>query len=201
MQSDIVRAGRGAAKITLREGDHQEANERGGPLLERAELQEATGLWSVEDQTYTYSFSVYLPKDFPVVPTRLVIAQWKQKCPVDACDPPGPLVAVRYSAGELRITRGPDSTTLYRTSEEARGRWLDFRFAIRFSPSPGGRIQAWLNDQPVVDHSGVTAYRNGGYPARNLFYFKMGLYRDRMAQPMTIYIDEYRKAPLSGGGL
>jgi hypothetical protein len=27
------------------------------------------------------------------------------------------------------------------------------------------------------------------------YYFKVGLYRDRMPQPMTIYVDEYRKEP------
>jgi hypothetical protein len=53
-----------------------------------------------------------------------------------------------------------------------------------------------------VDYKGATAYPEKaatGYPDPSLFYFKMGLYRDLMAEPMTIYIDEYRKVQLTGG--
>jgi hypothetical protein len=77
--------------------------------------------------------------------------------------------------------------------------WLDFRFQIRFSRARSGRIKAWLGDTLVTDHRGVTAYpESGGYARPALFYFKIGLYRDRMSEPMTIYIDEYRKKPLRG---
>ena len=38
----------------------------------------------------------------------------------------------------------------------------------------------------------VSRYRD---PSR--FYFKMGLYRDVMPQPMTVYIDEYSKRQMS----
>lgn len=203
MQSNLARAGKGAAKITLREGDWTEANDRpGGPILERAELEESSDLWADEDKAYAYAFSVWIPEDFPIVPTRLVIAQWKQRCPQEVCTPSTPVIAVRYSAGELRITIGPDSTTLYRTKEEVRNRWLDFKLQVRFSRSPRGRIKAWLNDRQVVDYSGITTYaEKGGYPSRNRFYFKVGLYRDRMAEPMTIYVDEYRKRELPVGGM
>ena len=52
----------------------------------------------------------------------------------------------------------------------------------------------------VIDHEGVTAYpESGGYAGRGQFYFKVGLYRDRMAEPMTVYVDEYRKKPLPAG--
>ena len=51
----------------------------------------------------------------------------------------------------------------------------------------------------VVDYQGVTAYpASGGYVERGLFYFKMGLYRDRWPEPMTIYFDEYRKQQRNG---
>ena len=36
-----------------------------------------------------------------------------------------------------------------------------------------------------------------GYQAPGYFYFKMGLYRNVMTEPMTVYIDEYRKRRLS----
>ena len=51
----------------------------------------------------------------------------------------------------------------------------------------------------MVDYSGVTANAESaatGYPTPSYYYFKMGLYRDVMPQPMTLYLDEYRKRQL-----
>lgn len=205
MQSEFVRAGRGAAKVVVHSRDVFEAGINGNADTERAELLEAGKLVSKEDTTYEYSFSMLIPADFPIVPTRLVIAQWKQDCDGHAnCSDDSPVVALRYSSGVLKITHqtGPHRTTLYETAESLRGKWTDFRFQIRFSLQEGGRIQGWLNGKPVVDYKGVNAYPENpatGYPSPSRFYFKMGLYRDVMAQPMTIYIDEYRKIQLPDG--
>jgi hypothetical protein len=161
---------------------------------------EARELTSREDASYAYSFSMFLPRDFPVVPTRLVIAQWKQYCPSGKCTLDNPVVAIRYQSGELRVTLhvGPKTQTLFRTREEIRGRWLDFAFLIRFSRGAEGRVKASLDGRQIVDYSGPTAYPEAfGYPPSGRFFFKMGLYRDRMAEPMTIYIDEYRKKELA----
>jgi hypothetical protein len=198
MQSSVVRAGKRAARITLRPGD-QIPQERGSEL-ERAELEEPRRLWSTEDSSHRYSFSVFLPADFPIAPTRLVIAQWKQYCPFASCTPDNPILAIRYQAGTLSITKqvATERETLYQTRDDVRNGWLDFRFEVRFSRSHRGRIRAWLADTIVVDHAGVTAYpESRAYPAQALFYFKIGLYRDRMPEPMTIFVDEYRKVPLA----
>jgi len=141
------------------------------------------------------------------VPTRLVIAQWKQNCPDGGnCSDDSPVVAIRYVSGVLKITHqtGPHQTTLFESKEELRGKWTDFKFQMRFTTNSTGRIKAWLNDQAVVDYMGVNAYpedEKTSYPNPSRFYFKMGLYRDLMAEPMTIYIDEYRKKELPEGGL
>jgi hypothetical protein len=192
MQSDVVRDGRQAARITLKAGD-QIADESGSDL-ERAELEEARAQESVADQTYRYSFSLFLPRDFPVVPTRLVLAQWKQRCRLESCTPDNPTVALRYENGELFITHQTTSERreLYRTTREVRGRWLDVHFELRFTRASTGLIKVWLDGVPVVDYAGVNAYpADAGYDDR--FYFKVGLYRDRMTQPMTMFVDEYRK--------
>jgi len=202
MQSKIVRSGRGAAKVVVHSRDIFEAGVNGEKDSERAELMEAQKLVSKENNTYEYSFSMFIPADFPVVPTRLVIAQWKQDCHGHAaCSDNSPVVAIRYSSGVLQITHqvAVHRTALFETRENLRGRWSDFRFRIRFTPREHGLVQAWLNDRQVVDYSGVNAYPENagtGYPSPSLFYFKMGLYRDVMADPMTIYIDEYRKRQL-----
>jgi len=197
IQSSVVRAGIRAVRIILRPGD-QLAQEKESEL-ERAELLESRRLWSVEDSAYEYSFSVFVPQEFPIGPTRIVIAQWKEHCPVETCTPGNPVLAVRYEAGELFIAHQVTAhkEVLYRTQDDIRNRWLDFRFQVRFSRSRSGRIKAWIGNTIVVDYKGVTAYPvSGGYVKPGIFYFKMGLYRDRSLDPMTIYVDEYRKQPL-----
>jgi hypothetical protein len=198
-QSGIVRAGRGAAEITVRPGDRREEASDDGAATERDELMEAWWLFAHTHRTYRYSFSFYLPADFPVVPTRLVLAQWKQVCEWSRCRPQNPVLALRYQNGELSVTRQDDSakSILYATKDEMRGRWLDFQFETRFSQDHDGRIEGWLNGEPIVHYVGPTAYHGRGYPAHGYVYFKMGLYRDEMQQPMTIYVDEYRKDELS----
>jgi hypothetical protein len=137
-----------------------------------------------------------------VVPTRLVLAQWKQDCHGHPpCANASPVVAIRYSSGTLQITHqiAEHRTPLYETREDVRGRWNDFRFRIRFTPRDDGVLQAWHNGRAVVDYHGVNAYPENaatGYASPSRFYFKMGLYRDVMDEPMTIYIDEYRKKQL-----
>jgi Polysaccharide lyase len=204
MQSEVVRAGRGAAKVVVHRLDKFEAGINGNKDNERAELLEASRLVSKEDNTYEYSFSMWIPADFRIVPTRLVIAQWKQDCDGQAnCSDDSPVVALRYASGVLQITHqiGRHRTALFETDENLRGKWTDFRFQIRFTPRESGRLQGWVNGRQVVAYRGVNAYPENattGYASPSLFYFKMGLYRDVMAEPMTIYIDEYRKRQLTG---
>jgi hypothetical protein len=199
LQSKIVRSGHGAIAVTLHTGDHYEAGQHGDLPTERAELTETEGLISDERKTYAYSFSMFIPENFPIVATRLVIAQWKQECPGGGiCNNNSPALAIRYIAGILKITQniGSHQITLYKSKEEIRDRWLDFKFCICFSKDNNGRIIAHLNDSLIVDYKGITAYQEDqstGYPDPGRFYFKMGLYRNVMSEPMTIYIDEYSK--------
>jgi len=212
MQSDVVRAGHGAVKITVRPRDVFEAGQGGNSDSERDELLEARRLVSRENIAYEFSFSMYFPKDFPIVPTRLVIAQWKQYCPEllengsGPCSDDSPVLALRYISGELRVTQSINrkSVMLYQEKGEFRGRWLDFRMQTRFTPRPDGRVKVWLDGKQLLDYTGATADEENattGYPSPSFFYFKMGLYRDVMAEPMTVYIDEYRKRQLRDGEL
>jgi Polysaccharide lyase len=208
MQSQIVRVGHGAAQITLQSHDTFQKGINGDLDTERDELMEDNELMSQEGAAYEFSFSMFLPANFPVVPTRLVIAQWKQYCAEqkDPCSGDSPVLAIRYIGGELLVTQAINKKriTLFERRGEFRNRWLDFRFRVKFSPSAAGRVQAWLGDEQIVNFSGVTADDDStvtGYPSPSQFYFKMGLYRDLMAEPMTIYIDEYRKRQLKDGDL
>jgi Polysaccharide lyase len=204
MQTNVFRAGHGAVQITVRTNDKLEAGINGNSDSERAELLEARKLTAKENEAYEFSFSMFMPKNFPIVPTRLVIAQWKQYCPKGGnCSDDSPVLAIRYISGVLKITqdfgKNQPTLTLYQEPGEFRNRWLDFKFQIRFSATENGRIKAWLGDKQVVDYKGVTANPENAttsYPSPSRFYFKMGLYRNVMPEPMTIYIDAYRKKQL-----
>lgn len=196
IQSQIVHSGHSAARITLRANDRFEEASDDGAASERDELMEAPRFWSQPGRTYDYAFSLYLPRDFPIVKVRLVIAQWKQLCEWGPCRPDNPVLAIRYVGGVLFVTRKNDAgeATVYTSQGEMRGRWLDFRFVARFSQRDDGAIDGWMNGQRIVQYRGVTAYRAArGYPAHGFFFFKMGLYRNLMKQPMTIYLDDFRK--------
>jgi hypothetical protein len=203
MESTVVRAGHQAVAITVRGKDMFETGQHGDLDSERDELREATPLTSRQNVPYEFSFSMFFPKDFPIVATRLVIAQVKQYCPPStaACDDQSPVLALRYIGGVLIVSQDLEKKhiILFQKKDEFRGRWLDFRIRARFTPKADGHVTVWLNGEQLIDQHGATADQVGGatgYPDPSYFYFKMGLYRDVMTQPMTVYIDEYRKREL-----
>ena len=200
IQSEKVYKGKSAAKITLRTGDVAEAATATDKATERDELLESESLFSVEGKKYEYEFNLFLPENFPIVPVRLVIAQWKQDCPFCACSEYNPILAVRYVSGKLFVTLKTDSVRhiLYETNQEIRNKWHNFRFQVRFSRRPDGEIDAFLDNEKIIAYTGITSYSEscGLFSDKNKYYFKMGLYRDRMPEPMSIYIDEYRKREL-----
>jgi len=203
-EDTVVRSGHRALAITVHSGDCYEAASDDGEATERAELMESWWLVSRTGRAYSYSFSLFIPREFPQTSERLVIAQWKQVCEAWRCRPDNPILAIRYEDGRLKITRRDQrgTETLYQGSEDVRGRWLDFRFVARFEATQDGSIDATLDGKTIVHYRGPTAYQPAhGYPLHGLVYFKTGLYRDaRGEEPWTIYVDEYRKdqCPVSG---
>jgi hypothetical protein len=196
-EQSIVRAGHRALAITVRDGDRYEAASDIGVATERDELMESWWLYSRTGRTYVYSFSLYLPKEIPQTSERLVIAQWRQLCEARRCRPDYPILAIRLEDARLRVTRRDEKGTqiLYQGTDDARGRWLDFRFVTRFDSTNEGSVDATLNGQSVVHYRGPMTYQPApGYPAHGLVYFKTGLYRDALGEPLwMMYVDEYRK--------
>jgi hypothetical protein len=203
-QDSIVRSGNRALAITVRSGDRPEAASDSGAATERDELMEAWWLFSRLGRTYAYSFSLYLPNDFPKTSERLVIAQWRQLCEGSPCSPDNPVVALRYELGRLQVTRQDEhgKTLLYQGEEDVRGRWLNFRFVTRWEHNDAGGVDATLDGKGIVHYQGPTLYRRGpGHPEHALVYFKTGLYRDALHEPpWTMYLDEYRKDECPAGG-
>ena len=197
LQTENKRSGEQAAMLQVRKGDQIE--EEKGTHFERAELKESKKLMSAEYKNYSYKFSLMFPEEFPKTKTRLVVAQWKQNCRSGNCDPDNPVIAVRYESGEMFITlqKGEKRQELYRNTNSVSDQWLDFRFDVRFSRNNDGVLLVWLNNQQIINFSGITAYNEKfGYPEPGEFYFKTGLYRDTMKEPMKIYFDEYSKSEL-----
>lgn len=203
-QESVVRSGRRALAITVRSGDRPEAASDSGVATERDELMESWLLFSRTGRTYVYSFSLYLPNNFPQTPERLVIAQWRQLCEGSPCVPDNPILALRYEIGRLQVTRNDEhgKTLLYQSNEDVRGRWLDLRFVTRWDATSNGTIDATLQGRGIVHYQGPTIYQPGpGHPKRALVYFKTGLYRDALHEaPWTMYVDEYRKDQCSANG-
>jgi hypothetical protein len=200
IESDIVRAGHSALRITLRPHDVFMAGRGGDADNERDELIEAYPWTTRKNVPYEVSWSMYLPQDFPIVPVRLVVAQWWEYCRSSdlPCSNDSPVLAVRYIGGELLITQDLNHlyNVLYREKRDLRGRWLDLRFQVKFTPESTGFVRAWLDGKQVVDFAGATSNPENattGYGPPVFLPFKMGLYRNVMPEPMTIYFDEYRK--------
>ncbi|HTZ98109.1 MAG TPA: heparin lyase I family protein [Terriglobales bacterium] len=203
-EESVVRSGRSALAITVRSGDRPEAASESSAATERDELMESWWLWSRTGRTYVYSFSLYLPNDFPQTSERLVIAQWRQLCEGSPCIPDNPILALRYEIGRVQVTRNDEhgKMLLYQGNEDVRGKWLDFRFVTRWDATSAGAIDATLQGREIVHYQGATIYQPGpGHPKHALIYFKTGLYRDALHEPAwTMYVDEYRKDECSASG-
>jgi hypothetical protein len=204
IQSDIVRAGHGALRITVRPSDIFMAGSPGTAGTERAELLEAPPQLTRLNIPYEFSWSMYVPAEFPIVPVRLVVAQWWEWCHSSdlSCINDSPVLAVRYINGVLLITQDLNHhyNVLYKEKRDLRSHWLDLRFQVLFTPQSDGFVRAWLDGKQAVDFTGATSNpenSDSGYSHPILLPFRMGLYRNAMPEPMTIYFDEYRKRQLS----
>lgn len=159
---------------------------------ERAELLEAARYWIPFGTDVWYGFSLYLPADFPIVDTRLVVGQWLQLCP----DPllkrlRSPVLAQRYRAGVFHLTLNTDAgrRILWSHEGEIRGRWLDMVYHLRLSTGPRGLVRAWMNGEPIVRYDGRLGYVEDA----PLSYFRIGLYRDHLPDSMTVSLAHFRR--------
>ncbi len=156
-------------------------------------MENTRAAWARFGETHAYAFSMFIPADFPIVDVRLVTSQWKQTCN-DCAQSRSPIVARRYRKGELRITietpRGRQ--TIFRRAGALQGRWLDLRYRIRFHLTDGV-VTAWLDGVQVVDYRGPLGFADDPPDV----YFRLGLYRNRMAQPMALYFDDFRTERLA----
>jgi hypothetical protein len=178
----FARAGVYSVELTVREGDVAQPG-ADNTVTERTELD--SGKYPLYSKEVCYGFAFLVPEDFPIRDVRLVISQMKQS------DVDGPLIAQRYRDGVHSLTiESHGKKNRYRLPTIRKGQWQDMMFRVRYSEADG-RVEVWMNGKRVVNYTGPLGDRS----ARNFFYHKMGLYRDKMKEPMTIYFDNYRVGP------
>ena len=194
VQEKVVRRGKKAVRFKIEKGDSLNSGESHQRLEEFDELVERKDLGPVEGEDYCYSFSIYLPKNFPIYEEKTILAKWKQNEFYGIHNLNKAVLSLRYKAGELSIlleTNG-QKKVLFSTQQEIRGKWLDFVFHLRFSRAEEGFVRVWLNKRQIVDFKGVTAHlERHSEPCR--FYFVIGLHRNKMDKTITAYYDEYSK--------
>jgi Polysaccharide lyase len=110
-----------------------------------------------------------------------------------------PLIAERYRNGKHDLTiRLADSSWGRRKTYSLLAiifcRWNDMVYHIRFSSGEDGLVDVWMNGTRVVTYKGTTAFKDG----EDNIYHKVGLYRDRWKDPMSIFFDNYTLADSFG---
>ncbi len=184
IQSKTVKHGKYSAKFILKKG-MMESIGNDGKITERVELKEKDIHHAKLNEIHRYRFSFFIPKDFPILNTRLVIGQWKQ------IGKNSPLLAQRFVNGEFYIivSNSKGKKVIFRLSKEQSlqliNKWIDVEYQIRFSKN-SGFVKAKV-DEFKASYSGVLAYPKD----QNNIYFKFGLYRDQVKEPMTIFFDDY----------
>lgn len=190
VDDQVYSEGLSSLRVTVKEGDHRLFG-KSGQATERCELVEKNRHPLNED--LWYSFSVYVPSDFPMEDVRLVMGQWKQTA-LALYKKHSPVIAQRYRNGNFSITINNDAgqQTVFTTGDEQNpaliGGWTEFRYHLRFSKAQDGVLEVWMNGELVVNYEGQLAYSDD----LNTCYFRLGLYRDRLDVPMTVYFDDFR---------
>jgi hypothetical protein len=179
LSTNYARSGMRSVEITVHEGDIDAAGD-GDTRVERAELD--SGHFPLRGREAWYGFSFLVPKDFPIVDNRLVISSCKQS------DVSRPIVAQRFQNGKHTFTvESQGRKELYKLPTIPLGQWIDMVYHLRYSTGADGLVEVWMNGKKVVTYSGPAAEPK----AKNAFYNKIGLYRDRLKVPMTMYYDNY----------
>lgn len=147
-----------------------------------------------------YGFSIFIPVDFPLEKNRLIISQWWARIqPGMNQERRSPILQLRFAEGDLQIIlrryedkpiKDPDkfiANTLYKVRPFALGKWNDFVFHIKWTPTVDGLIEAWLNGSQIVTFHGITDNDDENGPN-----FKFGLYRDATDKTYVSYVTNYR---------
>jgi hypothetical protein len=148
-----------------------------------------------------YSFSVFLPADFPIENNRFVFAQWHgENMEAHGQPPRSPPLAFRFRKGRLiidiqhsdaEVIPDPDAVpteVLLETKDFALGQWHDFFVEAKWSYAEDGLVNVWRNGRQVVAYRGPVGYRENVGPQ-----FKFGIYRNDSARTYIAYFNHVKE--------
>lgn len=179
VQSELVREGNHALKVTVRRGDDP-INASGN----RNELVRFDG--ASEGSEFYYGWSTLFPEDYPMVPNWQVFMQWHHSGNNGA--PP-----VRFALGCSAADCGapmPDTLffivngkNVWMKTPVTRGEWHDFVLHVKWSANRSvGFVELWYDGKLVVPKT----YTRTMFSSNDTNYLKVGLYRDAAVQPTQV---------------
>ena len=143
---------------------------------------------------YWYHWSLYLPRDYPIVyPVKVSLGQFHQKGS-------HPVWMFQNSSGGYFVDNQTVGSTLEKreilTDEEMRGRWSDVLVHARWTHEDDGFFRVYVNGEtsPRYTWSGPTKRRG------KRVYFKLGIYRSLMSRrpgdepTQVVYFDHVNRA-------
>lgn len=163
------------------------------------------------EEVRSYRFQVRIEDSNPAsgsidLGENTIIAQWHASSDpfIAEISGRGPPLALRIQNGKWAITYGWDaefrSTEPYLASNwqwagpVETGKWVEWRFKVRWSHREDGFTQVWRDDEIVFERSGPNAYND----LRGV-YLKLGIYHP--TSDMSIQLDEVSiTTPGSEGG-
>jgi hypothetical protein len=204
--ADPVRSGARALEVTLHSDD---------PPVKAGKRAELRRKGTFQAVRYRYAFSLFVPESWAAIPQQATFAQWHSvpdKLLGEASRGPPLRLAIRNGAFEMvgqwdadLISNGwlrQDDATHRRgqfrwSAPLERGRWIDWRLEVRWSPSVDGYVALWKDEARVYLRQGPVGYRDLFGP-----YLKIGLYVPRWqgsvaVERRSLYFDEVEIAPVA----
>lgn len=179
VQSDVVREGNHALKVTVKKGDDP-INASGN----RNELL-YMGLEPAGTENY-YKWSTFFPASFPRANTWQVFVQWHH-LGLNGSPP----LEFFIIDDEMRMRAGGVSGPIVWREPMQRDRWHDFVLHVKWSPDPKvGFVELYKDGELVVPRRYVATQFKG-----DVNYLKMGLYRNDTISPVgVLYHDGFEVA-------
>lgn len=140
---------------------------------ERSELSQRNKYNNSDGNTYWYSWSFYLPEDFPkAMPTKVALGQFHQ-------ERGKPLLMFLHSYGGLFIDRQlyGETQTMSKLIDEKdlRGKWHTIVMNVKWSRKRDGFVKIWVNDELEYKYDGKNLTEQSSY-------FKYGIYRSFLSR-------------------
>lgn len=181
--------GRHAARFTVHSGDVVAPGAGTGNRSEVYARGDLEGYPDGEGSVRYYGWCTMLPRDYPIVDSWQVIAQWKNE---GAGSPPLLMKLQERTLTLLSQTADGASTQSVWTGDAEPGRWQRFVVRVKWSPDPEvGTIDLWHDGRRVArDVHRATMFREDetGLVVPN--YWKLGLYRSSSIEPdQTLFHD------------